>query len=32
MQNGKEELTGEKVARRAEDFDYTARQRQWYTS
>ena len=32
MQNGKEELTGKKVARRVEDFDYTARQRQWYTS
>ena len=32
MQNGKEELTGKKVARRAEDFDYTARQRDWVLS
>ena len=32
MQDGKEELTGRKVARRAEDFDYTARQRDWVLS
>ena len=32
MQGGKVELTGKKVARRAEDFDYTARQRDWVLS
>ena len=32
MQNGKVELTGKKVGHRAEDFDYTARQRDWVLS
>jgi LPXTG-motif cell wall-anchored protein len=32
MQGGKVELTGAKVAHRAEDFDYTARQRDWVLS
>ena len=32
LQNGSVELTGKKVARRAEDFDYTARQRDWVLS
>ena len=32
MQGGKVELTGKKVAHRAEDFDYTARQRDWVLS
>ncbi len=32
MQGGKVEMTGAKVAHRAEDFDYTARQRDWVLS
>ena len=32
LQNGKVEMTGKKVAHRAEDFDYTARQRDWVLS
>ena len=32
LQNGKVEMTGKKVARRSEDFDYTARQRDWVLS
>ena len=32
MEDGKVELTGAKVAHRAEDFDYTARQRDWVLS
>ena len=32
MQDSKVEMTGAKVAHRAEDFDYTARQRDWVLS